>query len=125
MSRMKRRHTELRRPARAADGRNRKRRRHAKLDAVVKQVVCTKDGIPTPADVIKTAATKSGMIVEYMTANRAITGETHAQTRESIKNYEMMFPYLEALKKSNPASVIGYMRDNDMKLLELYVFPVS
>ena len=123
MSRMKRRHTELRRPARAADGRNWKRRRHTKLDAVVEQVVRTKDGIPTPADVIKTAATKSGMIVKYMTAYRAITGETHAQTRESIKDYETMIPYLEALKKSNPGSVIGYRRDDNMKLLELYVFP--
>jgi hypothetical protein len=77
------------------------------FDAVVKQVVCTKDGIPTPADVIETAAAKSGMIVKYMTAYRAITGETHAQTRESIKYYKMMIPYLEALKKSNPGSVIG------------------
>jgi hypothetical protein len=86
-------------------------------------VVCTKDGIPTPVDVIITAATTSGMIVKYMTAYRAITGEAHVpQTRKSIKNYEMMIPYLEALKKSSPGSVIGYRRDNDMKLLELYVF---
>jgi hypothetical protein len=35
----------------------------------------------------------------------------------------MMIPYLEALKKSNPGLVIGYRRDDNMKLLELYVFP--
>jgi hypothetical protein len=35
----------------------------------------------------------------------------------------MMIPYLEALKKSNPGSVMGYMRDDEMKLLEVYVFP--
>jgi hypothetical protein len=92
---------------------------------VVEQVVRTKDGIPMPADVIKTAATKSGMIVEYMTAYRAITGETHAQTRESIKNYEMTIPYLKALTNSNPGSVKGYRRDHDMKLMELYVVLLS
>jgi len=32
------------------------------FDAVVKQVVCTKDGIPTPADVIKMAATNQGRL---------------------------------------------------------------
>ena len=57
-----------------------------------------------------------------MTAYQATTGETNAQTRESIKNYKMVIPYLEALKKSNPGLVIGYRRDNNMKLLELYVF---
>jgi hypothetical protein len=61
------------------------------------------------------AATKSGMIVQYMTAHQAITGGTHAQTRESIKNYEIVIPYLEALKKSTPGSVIGYRRDKSMK----------
>jgi hypothetical protein len=49
-------------------GRKWKRRRHAKLDAVVEQAVRIKDGIPTPEDVIKMSATKSGMIVKYMTA---------------------------------------------------------
>jgi hypothetical protein len=34
----------------------------------------------------------------------------------------MIIPYLEALKKSNPSSVIGNTRDDGMRLLDLYVF---
>jgi hypothetical protein len=58
VSRMKCRHAEMRRPTRAADGRNWKKRRHAKLDDILEQVICTKSNDPTPADLIKLAATK-------------------------------------------------------------------
>ena len=71
MSKIKGIHSEVRRPACAADGRQWKKRRHATLDGIIGQVVRTKQGARTPADVIKTAAMQSGMIVPYMTAYRA------------------------------------------------------
>jgi hypothetical protein len=116
-------HSEVRRPARAADGRQWKKRRHATLDGIIGQVVRTKQGAPTPADVIKTAAMQSGMIVPYMTAYRALSNETSVHRQAAVKNFELIIPFLNALKKCNPGSVIGYTRDNDMKLEELHVFP--
>jgi hypothetical protein len=98
VSRMKCRHAEMRRPTRAAVGCNWKKRGHAKLDDILEQVIRTKSDDPTPADLIKSAAMKSGMIVDFNTAYRVVCGDKNIQTRESIKNYEMMIPYLEALK---------------------------
>jgi hypothetical protein len=116
-------HSEVRRPARAADGRQWKKRRHATLDGIIGQVVRTKQGAPTPADVMKTAAMQSGMIVPYMTAYRALSIETSVHRHAAVKNFELIIPLLNAMKKCNPGSVIGYTRDNDMKLEELHVFP--
>ena len=36
---------------------------------------------------------------------------------------ELIIPILNALKKCSPGLVTGYIRDNDMKLVELHVFP--
>ena len=116
-------HSDLRRPPRAADGRNWKKRRHAKLDDIIGQVVRTKQGAPTPADVVKTAATHSGMIIPYMAAYRALYHEKKEQTKESLKDYELIVPYLDALKKCNPGSVIGYTRDDEMRMIDMYFFP--
>ena len=54
--------------ARAADGQQWKKRRQAKLDGIIGQVVRTKHGVPVPADVVKTTATPLGMVLDYMTA---------------------------------------------------------
>jgi hypothetical protein len=35
----------------------------------------------------------------------------------------MIIPFLEALKCSNPNSVLGYTKDNEMRVSELHVFP--
>jgi MULE transposase domain/SWIM zinc finger len=116
-------HSEVRRPARAADGRQWKKRRHATLDGIIGQVVRTKQGAPTPADVMKTAAMQSGMIVPYMTAYRALSIETSVHRHAAVKNFQLIIPFLNEMKKCNPGSVIGYTRDNDMKLEELHFFP--
>ena len=123
VSKVKSKHSDVRRPARAADGRQWKTRRHAKLDGVIGQVVSTKQGVPVPGDVVKTAATKSGMVIDYMTAYRALTHETSAERRATIKNFEMIIPFLEAMKSCNLDSVIGYTRDSAMQLVEFHVFP--
>ena len=123
VSKIKAKHSDARRPARAADGRQWKKRRQAKLDGIIGQVVRTKHGVPVPADVVKTAATSSGMVLDYMTAYRALTHETTAARQATVKNFEMIIPFLEAMKSCNSDSVIGYTRDNDMRLVELHVFP--
>ncbi|KAI2492706.1 Protein FAR1-RELATED SEQUENCE [Fragilaria crotonensis] len=116
-------HSEVCRPKQAADGRKWKKRRNAVLDDVIDQIVRTKKGAPTPADVVKTAATKSGVVVSYMTAYRALRFQTSSMRNASVKNFEMVIPFLEGLKKTNPGSVIGYTRDEEKRLVDLHVFP--
>jgi hypothetical protein len=79
--------------------------------------------VPVPADVVKTAEMSSGMVLDYMTAYRALAHETCAERQATVKNFEMIIPFLEAMKSSNSDSVIGYTRDTDMQLVELHVFP--
>jgi hypothetical protein len=74
VSKMKSKHSDVVcREAMAKDGRKWKKRRHAKLNDIVVQDLKTKDGYPTPADAIKTAANHSGVILPYMAAYRALT----------------------------------------------------
>ena len=54
--------SDVRRAPLAADGRKWKKRRHQELDNIGVQVLRTKDGSPTPADVTKTAANHSNLI---------------------------------------------------------------
>ena len=122
VSKIKGLHGDVRRAPLAADGRHWKKR-HPNLHGIIGQVVQTKEGTPTPADVQKTAATRSGLIVPYMTAYRALTHETSAQKAATLKNFEMIVPFLEALKSCNPDSIIGCERDKDMRVVELHVFP--
>ncbi len=88
VSMIKAKHSDVRRPARAADGRQWKKRRQAKLDGIIGQVVRTKHGVPNPADVVKTAAMSSGMVLDYMTAYRALAHETCAERQATVKNFE-------------------------------------
>jgi hypothetical protein len=116
-------HSEVCRPKQAADGRKWKKRQNAVLDDFIDQIVRTKKGAPTPADVVKTAATKSGVVISYMTAYRAIRFQTSSVRKAFVKNYEKVIPFWEASKKSNPGSVIGYTRDEEKRLVDLHIFP--
>ncbi len=87
-------HSEVCRPKQAADGRKWKKRQNAVLDDVIDQIVRTKKGAPTPADVVKTAETKSGVVISYMTAYRALRFQTSSVRNAIVKNFEM-----EGLKK--------------------------
>jgi hypothetical protein len=109
--------------ARARDGRQWKKRRVGKLDNMIIQVINTKKERPTPADVVKTAATQCGEVIPYMTAYRALNHESRAQTNAQLKNYELIIPYLEALMKCNAGSEIGYSRDANNCIKDLHVFP--
>ena len=73
------RHCGERRDTRARDGRAWKKRRAGKLDNMIVQVIRTKHDKPTPADVVKTAATQLGEVVPYMNAYGALHSKTHEQ----------------------------------------------
>ena len=72
---------------------------------------------------MKTAATKSGLLVSYMTAYRALGYKISSMRNIVMKNFEMVVPFLEGLKQSNPGTVIGYSRDEEMRLVDVHVFP--
>ena len=123
VSRMKNKLTDVRRPAKAKDGRKWKERRPANLNDIVVKVLKTKDGDPTPSDVIKTAANECGIILPYMTAYRVITKDVGVGRRLTAKSFEQMTPYLEAMKKCNTMSVIGCTKSQINELVDVYFFP--
>jgi hypothetical protein len=85
---------DLRQP-RAADGRRHKKRRASRLkDMIVNKVRNTKKETPVPADVIKTEARHSGVIVSYINTWRALCVQS--------KNFELIVPYLEQVEKAIP-----------------------
>ena len=122
VSRMKNKHTDVRRPAKAKDGRKWKERRPANLNDIVVKVLKTKDGDPTPSDVIKTAANECGIILPYMTAYRVITKDVGVGRRLTAKSFEQMTPYLAAMKKCNTMSVIGCTKSQTNELVYVYFF---
>jgi Ulp1 protease family, C-terminal catalytic domain len=116
-------HSGERRGALARGGRLWKKRRAGKLDNMIVQVLRTKEQKPTPADIVKTAATQMGEVVPYMSAYRALKSDTREQRLMQTKNFQLLIPYLEALKKANEGSVIGSSRDSEKHVTEVHVFP--
>jgi hypothetical protein len=116
-------HTGDRWQALAVDGRRHKKRRAQKLDKMIVKVRNAKKEHPTPADVIRTAATHSVVFISYMAAWRALHCETSARSRAQRKNFELIVPYIDELKKQNPGSVIECGRDDEMRITEICVFP--
>ena len=116
-------HSTVLRPTRAADGRHLKKRRQGRLDDVVVRVFETKNGVPTPGDVVKTAGTKNNMSVPYQVAYRALTNDTLQQKKSNFMNFQLIVPYLEAMRKGNPDSVIGYTRRVGFEMVDLHFFP--
>ena len=39
------------------------------------------------------------------------------------KNFQLIIPYLQALKNANDGSVIGFTRDSQNHMTEIHVFP--
>ena len=124
LKRIDARHSEEPRDARARDGQMWKQRRCGKLDNMIVQVVRTKKEKPTPADVVKTAATQLGEVVPYMTAYyRALHSEIWEQKYMQRKKIELIILYIEALRKANAGSVIGYSWDDNKCMSSIHVFP--
>ena len=40
-----------------------------------------------------------------------------------MKNFQLIVPYLDKLRKSNPMSVIGYTRQDTFNIVDLHFFP--
>ena len=112
-----------RRDARARDGRMWTQRRCGKLDNMIVQVVRTKKEKPTPADVVRTAATQLGKVIPYMTAYRALYSESWKQKYMQRKSLELIILCIEAPMRANAGSVIGYSWDADKCISSIHVFP--
>jgi hypothetical protein len=54
--------------------------------------------LPTPSDLIKTAANKSGVIVPYMHAYRFLTDDILVGNRFNFKTFEQVTPYIEEMQ---------------------------
>jgi len=111
------------RDATASGGRSWKQRRAGKLCKVVLEVGMTKDARPKPADVMKTAATKFKFEIPYMTAWRALNQTSSSQQIAAAKNFQAIIPFMNKLAAENPGSVIGYERDDEKRLNQVYFFP--
>ena len=83
----------------------------------------TKERIPVPGDVIKTSASMNNTQVPYMVARRALNNDALQQKQVSVKNFQLIVPYLDKLRKSNPMSVIGYTRQDTFNIVDLHFFP--
>ena len=88
---------------------------------MIVRVVQTKNDRPTPADIMKTAASTAGEVVPYMPAYRSLNDESSAQFRQSSKNFELLPGYLDAIKQLNPDSVIGYSHASDRSIKDVHV----
>jgi hypothetical protein len=90
------------------------------LDGVIRDVLSTKKDAPTPADIIHAV---KGVTLPYMSAWRALNVQTAAAREEDSTKYQLVIPYLTVLKQQNPSSVIGFSRDDDLRLSDVHVFP--
>jgi hypothetical protein len=124
LKRVNNKHLGIRRSSRARDGRRWKERRVGKLNDVIVQVLKTKNDKPVPADIVKTAATRTNSeVIPYHVAYRALNTESSAVTQEEILGFQLLIPYLDRMKLANPGSLIGYTRNQDATMKELFFFP--
>ena len=126
VSKMKTRHAEVRRPPLAADGRKWKTRYSSKMlnDAITK-VLKNKHVAPTARDVVKTLANNknNSQVVSYNTAWRAVNRDTMVTKRLGYKSFQLVGPYTEELARTNPGSVLGFLRLPTFELQSVHFFP--
>ena len=125
LSRMNANHSTVPRPNKALDGRQLKKRRQGKLGEIVTRVLQTKDGLPVPKDIVKTASNKEyNEDLPYMVAWRAINGNVLRQAKADVMNFQLIIPYLDEMQKCNPLSLVGYTKGTeDCDIIDLYFFP--
>jgi hypothetical protein len=119
-------HSAVARPNKALDGRQlKKRRRQGKLREIVTRVLQTKEGLPVPKDIMKTASNKEyNEDLPYMVAWRAINGNELCQAKADVMNFQLIIPYLDEMRKCNPLSLVGYTRGTeDCDIIDLDFFP--
>ena len=60
------------------------------------------------------------MVVAY----RALNDEIVEDKKRSLKNFQLIVPYLEEMRKFNPLSVIGYTKDDAFdNIIDIRLFP--
>ena len=74
-------------------------------------------------DVVKASATVNNVEVPYMVARRALYDDVLQQKHASLKNFQLIVPYLDKLRKSNPMSVIGYTQTETFNIVDVHFFP--
>jgi hypothetical protein len=101
-------HSAVARPNKALDGRQLKeRRRQGKLREIVMRVLQTKEGLPVPKDIMKTASNKEyNEELPYMVAWRAINGNELRQPKADMMNFQLIIPYLDEIRKRIATSLI-------------------
>jgi hypothetical protein len=112
-------------PPKVKGDRKFKKRRKGMLKDVIVRVLETKDGAPTPGDIMKTAKSKNNNTdIHYNIAWRALNEDTLQGKTASLKNFELIVPYLEEMTKLNPLSVMGYtLKENTGEIVDLHFFP--
>ena len=112
------------RPNCAVSGRRLKKRCQGKLGEVVTRVLQTKEGLPMPKDIIKTANNKEyNEDLPFMVAWRAINDNVPRQRKADVMNFQLIIPYLVEMRKCNPLSLIGYTWGSGCNIVELHFFP--
>jgi hypothetical protein len=116
-------HSGERRAPKASGDRNYKQRWQGLLTDVVVRVLETKAGAPQPKDIVHTAGTMQKRSVPYHAAYRALHHDKLLQKKASVKNFQMIGPYLTEMEKSNTGSEIGYHVGETCEIEYLYFFP--
>ena len=57
-----------------------------------------------------------------MVAYRALNDEIVEDKKRSLKNFQLIVPYLEKMRKLNPLSVIGYTKDDAFDNILIFTF---
>ncbi len=106
------------RPNCAVSGRRLKKRCQGKLGEVVTRVLQTKEGLPMPKDIIKTANNKEyNEDLPFMVAWRAINDNVPRQRKADVMNFQLIIPYLVEMRKCNPLSLMAIHEVVDATLL--------
>lgn len=111
ISKMNGKHSNVCRPSWATDGRHLIKCRQGKLGEILLKVLQTKEGIPVPRNITKTAIQKEyNEDLPYMVAWRAINEDTIRKKKYGVMKFQLIIPYLDEMRKCNLLSVIGYTR---------------
>jgi hypothetical protein len=86
-------------------------------------VLKTKKDAPIPADVVKTAATSKGEAIPYSAAYCALTVESKAASEEQKLGFQLLIPYLKKFKETYAGSLVSYVRNKDLTMKSLCIFP--
>ncbi|KAI2506926.1 MULE transposase domain [Fragilaria crotonensis] len=115
------RHTTVRRPLKASDGRQWKQRRAEKFRNTLKRL--QNEGWNTNCPRCDENGISEGDSVSYFAAYRGLHKDSLMSKHRAKEGYQQMIPYLQQLLKGNAASVIEWETNEDHELLQAMVIP--